>query len=236
MGVGPTYSDLGVLSYGCVLSHTRQLVISWTLCTVFKTEPQTLVKCATGPWVSGPWVCLGSFMYQVVLIHRYLEALFPHAVSEPIPNNINLNTIGYSDSYIYFTGTRRRCSHTPCRSPYPTTSTPSSGASTTSGLSSSRISGSVRRLCCFLQVSWFLLEDQSVFSHRFLRAIPENRDMNKINCSFFHQRHALLTSFDIFVVTYRVTNALPKLLDILLFSMVKTEFQFFFNSLFWGFA
>ena len=31
-------------------------------------------------------------------------------------------------------------------------------------------------------------------------------------------------SFDIFVVTYRVTNFLPKLVDILLFSTEKTEF------------
>ena len=32
---------------------------------------------------------------------------------------------------------------------------------------------------------------------------------------FFRQRHTLLTSFDIFVVTYRVTNFLPKLVDML---------------------
>ncbi len=42
--------------------------------------------------------------------------------------------------------------------------------------------------------------------------------------SFFHQRHALSMSFelsksfDIFVVNYRVTNFLPKLVDMLLFS------------------
>ncbi len=40
------------------------------------------------------------------------------------------------------------------------------------------------------------------------------------------QRHALLTSFGIFVVTYRVTNALPKLVDILLFFMKKLNFHF----------
>ncbi len=46
--------------------------------------------------------------------------------------------------------------------------------------------------------------------------------------SFFHQRHALLTSFDIFVATYRGTNFLPKLIDTLLFSAgKKTEFPFF---------
>ena len=43
---------------------------------------------------------------------------------------------------------------------------------------------------------------------------------------FFRQRHALLTSFDIFVVTYRVTNFLPKLINMLLFSTEKTEFPF----------
>ena len=43
---------------------------------------------------------------------------------------------------------------------------------------------------------------------------------------FFCQRHALSTSFDIFVVTYRVTFFLPKLVDMLLFSMEKTEFPF----------
>ena len=37
--------------------------------------------------------------------------------------------------------------------------------------------------------------------------------------SFFRQRHALLTSLDIFAVTYTVTNFLPKL--------EKTEFPFF---------
>ncbi len=34
-------------------------------------------------------------------------------------------------------------------------------------------------------------------------------------------------SFDIHVVTYRVTNFLPKLVDMLLFSTEKTEFPFF---------
>ena len=47
------------------------------------------------------------------------------------------------------------------------------------------------------------------------------------NSVFLCQRHALLTSFDIFVVTYRVTNFLPKLVDMLLFSTEKkTEFPF----------
>ena len=60
-------------------------------------------------------------------------------------------------------------------------------------------------------------------------AIPENRDMKKMKFSCFsHQRHALSTSFDIAVVTYRVTNYLPKLVDMLLFSVCeKTEFPFF---------
>ena len=63
-------------------------------------------------------------------------------------------------------------------------------------------------------------------SHWANRAIPENREFKKWKFSFFHQRHALLTSFDIFVVTYRVKNFLPKLLDMLLFSTEKTEFPF----------
>ncbi len=41
-------------------------------------------------------------------------------------------------------------------------------------------------------------------------------------------------SFDIFVVMYRVTNFLPKLLHMLLFSMEKTEFPGF--PLFSGYA
>ncbi len=57
-------------------------------------------------------------------------------------------------------------------------------------------------------------------------AIPENKEFKKWKFSFFYQRHALSTSFDIFVVTYRVTNFLPKLLHMLLFCMEKTEFPF----------
>ncbi len=45
---------------------------------------------------------------------------------------------------------------------------------------------------------------------------------------FFCQRHALSRSFDIFVITYRVKNFLPKLIDMLLFSTEKkNEFPFF---------
>ncbi len=54
--------------------------------------------------------------------------------------------------------------------------------------------------------------------------------------SFIHQRHTLLTSSDIFVVTYRVTNVLPKLLHMLLFSSEQTEFLFFWIPLFSGIA
>ncbi len=36
----------------------------------------------------------------------------------------------------------------------------------------------------------------------FFPAIPENREIKKWKFSFFHQRHELSTSFDIFVVTY----------------------------------
>ena len=48
--------------------------------------------------------------------------------------------------------------------------------------------------------------------------------------SFFHQRHALSTCFDIFVVTYRVTNFLLKLVDMLLFSAEKNNWI----SIFWN--
>ena len=58
------------------------------------------------------------------------------------------------------------------------------------------------------------------------KAIPENREIKKWKLSFFHQRHALSMSFNIFVVTYRVTNFLPKLINMLLFSREKTEFPF----------
>ena len=54
-------------------------------------------------------------------------------------------------------------------------------------------------------------------------ATPENREIKKWKFSFFRQRHALLASFDIFVVTYRVTNFLPKLL---LFSTEKKKLNF----------
>ncbi len=49
----------------------------------------------------------------------------------------------------------------------------------------------------------------------------------KWNSVFSCQRHALSTSFDICVVTYRVTNFLPKLVDMLLFSTEKTDFSIF---------
>ncbi len=68
------------------------------------------------------------------------------------------------------------------------------------------------------------------------RAIPENREFKKCKFNFFYQRHALSTSFDIFVVTYRVTNFLPKLVNMLLFSREKTKFPFFGFPLFSGYA
>ena len=55
-----------------------------------------------------------------------------------------------------------------------------------------------------------------------LEAISKNRELKKKR-NFFPQRHVLSTSFDIFVVTFRVTNFLPKLVDMLLFSTEKTE-------------
>ena len=78
----------------------------------------------------------------------------------------------------------------------------------------------------------------SIFSsiHNWYFYCRKNRQYRKIgnskneNSVFFHQRHAFSTSFNIFVVTYRVTNFLPKLVDMLLFfifSAEKTEFSFF---------
>ena len=60
--------------------------------------------------------------------------------------------------------------------------------------------------------------------------------MKKNEIQFFSQRHALLTSFDIFVVTYRVTNFLPKLIHMLLFSAGKNWISIFLNPLFSGIA
>ena len=57
-------------------------------------------------------------------------------------------------------------------------------------------------------------------------AIPENREFQKWKLSFFRQRHTLSMSFYIFVITYRVTNFLPKLVNMLLFSTEITEFPF----------
>ncbi len=65
-------------------------------------------------------------------------------------------------------------------------------------------------------------------------AIPENREFTKWKFSFFRQRHALWTSFDILVVTYRVINFLPKLVDILLFSMGKNWISIFCFSPIFG--
>ena len=58
------------------------------------------------------------------------------------------------------------------------------------------------------------------------RQYPKIGTWKKWNSVFFCQRHALFISFDIFAVTYRVTNFLPKLMDMLLFFMEKAEFPF----------
>ena len=50
---------------------------------------------------------------------------------------------------------------------------------------------------------------QNVVQCQIPTAIPENREFIKWKFSFFHQRHALSTSFDIFVVT-RVINFFAK--------------------------
>ncbi len=70
-------------------------------------------------------------------------------------------------------------------------------------------------------------------------AIPENREMKKKNeiQFFFHQRHALLMTFDIFVVTFRVTNFFAKTGQYaVIFCRKKLNFCFFWIPLFWGFA
>ena len=69
------------------------------------------------------------------------------------------------------------------------------------------------------------------------RAIPEKIGKSKNwNSVFFRQRGALSTSFDIFVVTYRGTNFLPKLVNMLLFSMGKNWISIFGFPLFSGYA
>ena len=64
---------------------------------------------------------------------------------------------------------------------------------------------------------------------------PIIRENKKWKFSFFHQRHAWSMSFHIFIVTYRVTNCLPKLVHMLLFSM-ENFFFFFFSIPFFGTA
>ncbi len=67
-------------------------------------------------------------------------------------------------------------------------------------------------------------------------AIPDNREFQKWKLSFFRQRHTLSTSFNIFVITYRVTNFLPKLIDMQLFSTEKNWISIFGFPLFSGYA
>ena len=55
---------------------------------------------------------------------------------------------------------------------------------------------------------------------------PKIGTWKKRNSVFFPQRHALSTSFDIFMVTYRVTNFLPKLVDCYYFLWKKLNFHF----------
>ncbi len=65
------------------------------------------------------------------------------------------------------------------------------------------------------------------------RQYPKIGETKNGNSVFFHQRHALSTSFNIFVLTHSVTNFLPKLVDILLFSTEKLNFLFFHFPIFW---
>ncbi len=63
-------------------------------------------------------------------------------------------------------------------------------------------------------------------------AIPENREFKKWKFSFFHLRHALWTSFDIFVVAHRVTNFLPKTCwHAIIFYRKKLNFHFLFSPI-----
>ena len=57
-------------------------------------------------------------------------------------------------------------------------------------------------------------------------AIPENREFQKWKFKYFPWKTYIVTSFDIFVITYRVINFLPKLVHMLLFSTEKTKFPF----------
>ena len=61
---------------------------------------------------------------------------------------------------------------------------------------------------------------------------PKIGESKKWKFNFFYQRHALSMNFNIFVITYRETNFLPKLVDMLLFSPgKKLNFFFFFFSI-----
>ena len=57
-------------------------------------------------------------------------------------------------------------------------------------------------------------------------AIPKG--FQNIKFSSFRQRHGLSTSFGIFIVTYRVTNVLPKQVDIPLFFFCRKKLNFHF--------
>ena len=63
--------------------------------------------------------------------------------------------------------------------------------------------------------------------------IPENRENNKIEIQFFsRQRHALWRSFDIFVVTERVTNFCQNWSTCYYFLSKKLNFHFLFFPIF----
>ena len=65
------------------------------------------------------------------------------------------------------------------------------------------------------------------------RSIPKNRENKKWKFSFSHQRHALLTSFNIFVVTYMWLTFCQNWSTCYYFPQKKL---IFFNSLFFGIA
>ena len=70
-------------------------------------------------------------------------------------------------------------------------------------------------------------------AHGWARQYPKIGTWKKMKFSFFHERHTLSTSFDIFVVvTYRVTNFLPKLVTCYYFLWKKLNYHFLKSPIF----
>ncbi len=79
---------------------------------------------------------------------------------------------------------------------------------------------------------------QWVFTHRYSQTncwvleIPENREFKKWKLTFFHGRHGLSISLEIFVVTYRVTIFCQNWLTCYYYLLKKLNFHFFFSPIF----